>query len=41
MATNMMRAVQVSKFGGPEQMKVVSVAMPKPGENQVGNMVLY
>ena len=30
-----MRAVQISETGGPEQMRLVDVAVPEPGEGQV------
>ena len=33
---NIMRAVKVSKFGGPEVLKVeTGVSIPKPGDNEV------
>ena len=30
-----MRAIQISEFGGPEVLKVVEVADPVAGENEV------
>ncbi|MEO0011504.1 MAG: hypothetical protein RIQ39_1093, partial [Actinomycetota bacterium] len=30
-----MKAIQISEFGGPEVMKLVDLADPKPGENEV------
>ncbi|XP_014664324.1 PREDICTED: quinone oxidoreductase-like [Priapulus caudatus] len=35
MATRLMRAVQIAKFGGPELMQVVNIPVPKPAESQL------